>query len=291
GRVAPAAALPLFADEAAADALSAALPVRFSLELAPNDTLEQVRRKERDLEALGDPTSGLARWKEAADLWCACWFSDLLRRLPPAAYHALTDIVLGLPSALRDHHADAYLQEARSIAAARRWFHWELEFPEVFFDADGSRRASPVGPGFDAVTGNPPWEMMRADTGAQADRRRVRDEIATARRFARHAGTFSSQSDGHVNYYQLFVDRAIDLTRSGGRIGLVVPAGLAADHGGAGLRRKLLSRCDVDALVGVDNHRGIFPIHRSVRFLLMTATAGAPTRTIPCRFGVEAPAD
>src|SRR5262249_18000157 len=117
GRVAPAAALPLFADEAAADALSAALPVRFSLELAPNDTLEQVRRKERDLEALGDPTSGLARWKEAADLWCACWFSDLLRRLPPAAYHALTDIVLGLPSALRDHHADAYLQEARSIAA------------------------------------------------------------------------------------------------------------------------------------------------------------------------------
>src|SRR5262249_39390739 len=199
GRVAPAAALPLFADEAAADALSAALPVRFSLELAPNDTLEQVRRKERDLEALGDPTSGLARWKEAADLWGACWCSDLLRRLPPAAYPALTDIVLGLPSALRDHHADAYLQEARSIAAARRWFHWELEFPEVFFDADGSRRASPAGPGFDAVIGNPPWGVMRADTRAHAARRRGREEIPTPRPFARPPGTLSSPSHRPVN--------------------------------------------------------------------------------------------
>ena len=39
------------------------------------------------------------------------------------------------------------------------------------------------------------------------------------------------------------------------------------------------SRCDVDALVGIDNHRGVFPIHRSVRFLLVTASAGGADRT------------
>jgi hypothetical protein len=41
----------------------------------------------------------------------------------------------------------------------------------------------------------------------------------------------------------------------------------------------------VDAIVGLDNQRGVFPIHRSVRFMLVTATAGSPTRTIACRLG------
>ena len=32
---------------------------------------------------------------------------------------------------------------------------------------------------------------------------------------------------------------------------------------------------------------GIFPIHRSVRFVLLTATAGSPTTQTACRFGVS----
>ena len=97
-------------------------------------------------------------------------------------------------------------------------------------------------------------------------------------RFTRDAGVYHAQSGGHANRYQLFVERAIALTRHGGRIGLVLPSGLATDHGSAPLRRLLLSRCDVDAIVGIDNHRGIFPIHRSVGFLLVTASPGSPTR-------------
>ena len=45
-------------------------------------------------------------------------------------------------------------------------------------------------------------------------------------------------------------------TRAGGRLGLVLPSGLATDHGSASLRRRLLSACDVDAMVGIDNRRG-----------------------------------
>jgi hypothetical protein len=44
-------------------------------------------------------------------------------------------------------------------------------------------------------------------------------------------------------------------------------------------------------MVGLDNHRGVFPIHRSVRFLLVTATNGAATGRIACRFGLDAAAD
>src|SRR5205823_2855780 len=74
-----------------------------------------------------------------------------------------------------------------------------------------------------------------------------------------------------------------------GRIGLVLPGGLAADHGSSRLRRLLLSRCDVDALVGFDNRQAIFPIHRSVRFLLLSGTAGTATTSIGCRFGESDP--
>jgi hypothetical protein len=52
----------------------------------------------------------------------------------------------------------------------------------------------------------------------------------------------------------------------------------------------LFAGCDVDALVAIDNRRGVFPIHRSVRFLLLTASRGGPTRSVACRLGLDDPA-
>ena len=43
-------------------------------------------------------------------------------------------------------------------------------------------------------------------------------------------------------------------------------------------------------MVGFDNRRAIFPIHRSVKFLLVSASRGSPTRTIACRLGEQDPA-
>jgi len=180
--------------------------------------------------------------------------------------------------------ASRYLSGADAVGGARRLFHWELEFPEVFFDVDGTRRSLA---GFDAVIGNPPWDMIRADSGGPATRSCARLDMAPVIRFTRDAGVYTAQSDGHVNRYQLFVERAIALTRRDGRLGLVLPSGLATDHGSSSLRRLLLSQCRVDAIVGMDNHRGVFPIHRSVRFLLVTASAGGPTGHIACRLGVD----
>jgi hypothetical protein len=41
------------------------------------------------------------------------------------------------------------------VARQRRFFHWELEFPDVF---TASR------PGFDAMLGNPPWEIQKPNS-------------------------------------------------------------------------------------------------------------------------------
>ncbi len=149
-----------------------------------------------------------------------------------------------------------------------------LEFPEAYFDRDG--QPLPDG-GFDAVLGNPPWDMLRAG--------------GPEKTFVRASGVYRHQGAGHINRYQMFVERALTLTRRGGRIGLVLPSGFATDHTSAPLRRALFARTSVDAISGFDNRHAIFPIHRSVRFLICTSTVGDATRQIACRFGIADPAE
>jgi hypothetical protein len=281
-RHAPPMPLPLFETDALHDLMGAVLPTRFILESTPDDTIAQVREKERVHAALDARGTTLAKWKRVADLWCATWFATESDALPPSAFPSMTDVVLGGHSALPRSAAETYLAASDRISGRRQFFHWELEFPEVFFEHDGSKRADG---GFDAVLGNPPWDMVRSDSGPADRRVAARSESSAFIRFTRQAGIYSAQSDGHANRYQMFLERAIDLTRPSGRIGLVLPAGLIIDRGSAALRRRLLSQCEVDALVGFDNRARAFPVHRSVRFLLATATVGAPTRSIGCRFG------
>src|SRR5262249_10982442 len=175
-------ALPLFDDAGVAGALKDALPLRFRLETVPDDTLDQVRSKERDLEALTRRDGALAKWKRVADLWCASWFAPRLERVPASAFTALSDRILTRRRPLAPLTAEACLARASVIAAEGRFFPWELEFPEVFFGADGTRLAAP---GFDAVVGNPPWDMIRADGGPEPLRAASRDEIGRLLRFTR----------------------------------------------------------------------------------------------------------
>ena len=81
--------------------------------------------------------------KRAMDLWCACWFwpSEDIERAP-------------LPSTLVDPPEETRVVAER-IAAEMRFFHWELEFPDVFREA---------GSGFDAILGNPPWETLQPNS-------------------------------------------------------------------------------------------------------------------------------
>jgi Eco57I restriction-modification methylase len=280
--------LPLFEEDAVSRALREAMPIRFSLEATPTDTVEQVRAKERALADLTGGHAALSRWKRIAHLWCSTWFAAAGEAAPASAFGSLSDAALTGGSALPPRTAARYLDDADAIGAARRLFHWELEFPEVFFDRDGARLPCA---GFDAVVGNPPWDMIRADHGGSDARSRARVDMTPVVRFTRDAGVYAAQSDGHANRYQLFVERAIALTRHGGRLGLVLPSGLATDHGSAALRKLLFSRCRVDAVVGMGNQRGIFPIHRGVRFLLVSASAGVPTERIACRLDLNDPAE
>jgi hypothetical protein len=51
----------------------------------------------------------------------------------------------------------------------------------------------------------------------------------------------------------------------------------------------MLHHTRVDTFVSVENHDGLFPIHRALKFLLIAATAGSSSDEISCRFGVRSP--
>ena len=87
--------------------------------------------------------SAYRQLRAAFDTWCAIWFwpGDLLE-------HAPLPVDFLQPSA----KAKDIVRELRN---AHRFFHWELEFPDVFQGA---------APGFNAVIGNPPWEIQKPNS-------------------------------------------------------------------------------------------------------------------------------
>ncbi len=284
----PLAPLPLFDDGAIGSTLEHAVRVRLQLAADPDDSAAVVRSKEKALSALHGPQAPLGRWSRVLDLWCAGWFWD--EGAPPdgRTFRELASHILRGRSALPDGVAAPLVQRSGDVAMRRRFVHWPMAFPEIFV----TERGEPLpNPGFDAVIGNPPWDMVRGDSGNAGTRAGRRTDAHRLTRFVRESGIYRVETRAHVNRYQLFVERALQLARRGGRIGLVLPSGVATDTGSGALRRHLFDHADVDEVTGIDNREGIFPIHRGLRFTLLTCARrdrrdGAPSPPIRCRFGI-----
>src|SRR6185436_100704 len=154
--------LPLFDLDRADNDLSHVIGRRLSLANDPGDTIEEVRSKERLLLSLRQPGAPLMTWHRIADLWCNAWFAHASTGRAQIPFGSLVDELLGRGASLPDHISRPFLNQASETARREQFFHWPLEFPEVFHDEHGRPSARP---GFDAVIGNPPWDMLRRDRG------------------------------------------------------------------------------------------------------------------------------
>jgi hypothetical protein len=130
------------------------------------------------------------------------------------------------------------VEAVHRTAIAHRFFHWELEFPEVWYG--GGRRLDE--PGFDAVIGNPPW--VRQET------------LANLKKVL--AETYPSVYDGVADIYVYVLARGLAVLKPSGRLGFILPNKWLRANYGERLRDTLVTQYRPELLVDF-GHAPIFP--------------------------------
>jgi len=112
----------------------------------PDDDLQTVRWKKERFEELKRSEIS-RRINELANVWLSTYFGN---RVEETDYEDLQNRLS--PNRFPDwsgQREQEWFRRAQAQAREKRFFHWELEFPEAF--------AGKEKPGFDIVIGNPPY--------------------------------------------------------------------------------------------------------------------------------------
>ena len=215
--------LPLFGGPFAG--LLRAAEIMRGISLLTDVTLTEVHQSEqlfREFDRAARP------YKQLLDLYVARDFgvrlADEFLRL-----YGVEAIQAGPESVGRPY--DRALREARRLYEEKRFFHWDLEFPEVFIDLD--RASWKKDGGFDAVIGNPPYVRIQS---------LPKDD---ANYFARRYTT----PTGDYDIYVTFVEVGLELLRMDANLGFIVPHKFIETRYGAGLRNLIQSTANIIALV------------------------------------------
>ena len=296
------------------DAVAEAARLRRSIdETAPDD----LRREGIDPDTVGEQAFKDRQRRQAEELLAAatllCDLRSTAAFVPEiwADWHTLCSLV-GSPDELRSYVAQQSWHDAFAGTREReRFFHWELEFPEIFVQTDH--------PGFDAVIGNPPWDkvlparkdfyarhdvLIRAFTGDELDRRvqelhtdlpgladefeAYRDRTRIVASLLRKSGDFAhseaKSGAAHEDVSKYFLDRAARLVRDGGAVGMVAPSVVYNGDGCVGLRRHLLDSTSIERFYGFENRRKIFPIDSRLKFVSLVFRSGPASHAFEAAF-------
>lgn len=190
----------------------------------PSDKVEDIREK----EALYSQILELLRpFKEVADVWTATWFGV---EVDEGDYeNALLKLSEAPPVWEKEVRSQGWFKRAREEATRRHFFHWELEFPEVFFDGYGKRKPNP---GFDAVIGNPPYVRQ--------------EQLKENKVFFKSA---FQVYDGVADLYVYFYEIAHRVLRKGGRFGMITSNKFMRAAYGRNLRRFLTNQTRIQEII------------------------------------------
>ena len=274
----------------------------FTPEKMPEETLEDLERREADFKAW-QQRDAWRRKKFLYDLWTAAF---VLRRFyrKEKRYNGC-EVKVGQPfgitwGTMLDYAHGQPLPEGltetvEKMARDYQFFHAEVSFPDV--TARG---------GFDVILANPPWERIKlqekewftahrqteiAEASNAAERKRMIEKLAQTdpliytewhaalrkvdgmSHFLRSSGRYPLCGQGDINLYAVFAE-AMRRAVNDGRLGCVVPSGIATDNTTSLFFRDMVETKSLISLYDFEN-KGIFPeVHNSYKFCLLTTGSG-----------------
>lgn len=243
----------------------------------------------------------------AANAWCAAFFQPKQPGMQEPITQGRFSTWLRDPTKI----AKPLHELVERLATQANFFHWELAFPEVFKPQDGKSS------GFDVVLGNPPWERIklqetewfaeRNPTIAKEHNAAVRkkliaklekdgdslfDEYQSALHEAEAASVFIRQSGlyplcgkGDVNLFSVFTELARALLAPMGRLGIIVPSGIATDDTTKDFFAEIVQKRVLVCLYDFENREKLFPaIDPRMKFCLLTISGSQLPAGTPSRF-------
>lgn len=258
------------------------------------------QQRQRELEESAE----LRRARLVADAWCAAFVIEKNTSHPPLTH---ADLHRWQSDQVDRTEFDSVASEVADLSARYRFFHWHLEFPLIFQVSAGGQEENHLGwqGGFACVLGNPPWERIKLQEqeffasrspeianapNAAARKKLIREleelqptllaEFTAARRqadgesqFIRGSGRYPLCGRGDVNTYAVFAETDRALLGSGGRLGVILPAGIATDATTQHFFMSIVNAQSLASLRHFENESLVFPnVHHAFRFLLLTLT-------------------
>jgi hypothetical protein len=199
------------------------------------------------------------------------------------------------------------------------FFHWSLEFPDVFPDKNSSFRIhhSSFRRGFSATVGNPPWDIVKPNSqeffldydpkfrsykkqeANKTSKKLMADNPAVAEKWKEYCDGFVEQSvyfreplsysalgKGDINTYKLFLEQFFTVLNDDGCMGIVVPSGLYTDQGCHPLRKRFFNRSRIKFLYCFENRWPTVFTAVDGRFKVVTfgTQKGGKTDRFKCAF-------
>lgn len=294
----------------------------------PSLWLEEEKRPadvEKKAQAYGEYLTSVPYrlWDAAADIWVASFFwtedfgddppisSDYWEAIRVA--NAVRDGTVTEDEALESLSAQT-VAGAQELAEELEAFHWTLRFPEI------AERG-----GFDFVTGNPPWEVVKLNervwfatrderiaSAPTQERRRLIAELSesnprlatdwrkagdlTARQadFMRASGRYVP-TGGEPNTYLLFTDTNAQNTRPEGRAGFIIKSSLGIDEKPQPVFQPLVADGAVEGFYDIVNggrgqtviFEGVAEVERFAVLTLGPGEMGSPLRVSLMNWSVD----
>lgn len=203
---------------------------------------------------------------------------EIIPPLHTAKYHEIALKLLDLNNEFNSNYRlKEYREIFRNACNSHQFFHWELEFPEVFLNENGTLKENP---GFNLIIGNPPWDKVLPDKRRflmnyygnislydSEKRKEIEDKLLKNKEiksgldkyikkihqfsaFIKYGDIYNNQfprsktgevaGGGHTDSFLLFLERNFLISSNNGYIANVLPGAFTGDLRGFQIRKMLL---------------------------------------------------